>query len=139
MGTIFTEEGMKSRPFHKQFPDNRDSCRGTPYAGAHMINIFQYLYIDNAHVYTGSAAARFERSTLPGHKSTRTIALTFLRIITPVKCIILLYDGYIEWPKEASFIAESGIILNRARKCEVSTLTNQKVFYYQVFKLLWDA
>ena len=44
--------------------------------------------------------ARFERSTLPGHKGTRTVVLRFLKIITPVECVIPLYDGYIVQPKE---------------------------------------
>jgi hypothetical protein len=44
--------------------------------------------------------ARFERSTLPDHKGTRTIVLRFLKIITPVKCVMPLYDGSVCCPKE---------------------------------------
>ena len=44
--------------------------------------------------------ARFERSTLPDHKGTRTVVLRFLKIITPVKCLIPLYDGHIVQPEE---------------------------------------
>jgi len=50
--------------------------------------------------YTGIGLARFERSTLPVHKGTRTVVLRFLKIITPVKCVIPSYDGYIEQPEE---------------------------------------
>ena len=44
--------------------------------------------------------ARFERSTLPEHNGTRTVVLRFLKIITPVKCVIPLYDGRIVPPEE---------------------------------------
>ena len=44
--------------------------------------------------------ARFERSTLPDHKGTRNVVLRFLKIMTPVKCVIPLYDGSIVPPKE---------------------------------------
>ena len=43
---------------------------------------------------------RFERSTLPEHEGTRTVVLRILKIITPVKCVIPLYEGYIAPPKE---------------------------------------
>jgi hypothetical protein len=43
---------------------------------------------------------RFERSTLPEHKGTRTCVLRFIKIITSVKCVIPLYDGKIVPPKE---------------------------------------
>ena len=48
----------------------------------------------------GSALARFERSTLPEHNGTRTVVLSFLKIITPVKSVIPNYDGYIVAPQE---------------------------------------
>jgi hypothetical protein len=48
----------------------------------------------------GSALARFERSTLPEHGGTRTVVLRFLKIITPVKCVVPFYDGYIVPPQE---------------------------------------
>jgi hypothetical protein len=44
--------------------------------------------------------ARFERSTVPEHKGTRTVVLRFIKIITPVKCVIPLYDGHIVPPEE---------------------------------------
>jgi len=50
--------------------------------------------------YTGSALARFERSTHPDHKGTRTVVLRCLKIIRPVKCVIPIYDGYVLSPKE---------------------------------------
>ena len=44
--------------------------------------------------------ARFERSTLPEHNGTRTVVVRFLKIITPVECVIPDYDGRICCPKE---------------------------------------
>jgi hypothetical protein len=43
---------------------------------------------------------RFERSTLPEHNGTRKVVLRFLKIITPVKCVIPRYDGHIVQPEE---------------------------------------
>ena len=50
---------------------------------------------------------RLERSTLPEHTDTRTIVLRFVKIITPVKCVILNYDGYICFPKEGELYRRS--------------------------------
>ena len=44
--------------------------------------------------------ARFERSTLPDHNGTKTVVLRFLKIITPVRCVIPFYDGNICFPME---------------------------------------
>ena len=60
----------------------------------------RYSCIDCSHEFIGSALVRFERSTLPEHEGARTVVLRFLKIITPVKCVIPLYDGHISCPKE---------------------------------------
>ena len=60
----------------------------------------RYSCVDCSHDFIGSALVRFERSTLPEHEGARTVVLRFLKIITPVKCVIPLYDGYISCPKE---------------------------------------
>jgi hypothetical protein len=69
-----------------------------------QITIFRYSYIDYCHELLGSALVRFERSTLPDHKGTRTVVLRFLKIITPVKCVISDsesdYDDYVCRPEE---------------------------------------
>ena len=65
-----------------------------------QITISRYSYTDYSHKFVGSALVRFERSTLPEHKDTRTVVLRFLKIITPVKCVIPQYDNYIRCPKE---------------------------------------
>jgi hypothetical protein len=75
-------------------------CRVYPIQVHIQITISRYSYIDYSHEFVGSALARFERSTLPDHIGTRTVVLRFLKIITPVKCVMPLYDGYIYCPKE---------------------------------------
>ena len=61
----------------------------------------------------GSALVRFERLILPDHKGTRNIALRILKILTPVKCVIPLYDGYIVPPKEGELHRRSNVKCHR--------------------------
>ena len=56
--------------------------------------------------------ARFERSTLTEHEGTRTVVLRFLKIITPVKCVIPDYDDRICRPEEGALYRRAR--LNRA-------------------------
>ena len=44
--------------------------------------------------------ARFERSTLPDDKGTRNVVPRFLKIMTPVKCVIAPLRWFIVAPKE---------------------------------------
>jgi hypothetical protein len=50
--------------------------------------------------------ARFERSTLPEHNGTRTVLLRFLKIITPINCVIPQYDNYVRLPKEGELLQQ---------------------------------
>ena len=86
--------------------------------------------------------SRFERSTLPEHKGTRTVVLRFLKIITPVDCVIPLYDGYLCWPKEGELLQK--YILKSFPKSDIkvwsfdidkSTVITTK----RGFQLLWDT
>jgi hypothetical protein len=99
---VITEQGTESLTFRDVFTDFRKNLRGIrPYTGAYIsVTVSQYFYIDYFHDFVGSALARLELSTLPVHEGTRTIVLRFLKIITPVKCVIPLYDGYVYCPKE---------------------------------------
>ena len=56
---------------------------------------------------------RFERLTLPDHKGTRNVVLRFLKILTPVKCVIPLYDGNIVPPKEGELHRRSSLRYHR--------------------------
>ena len=72
-----------------------------------QITIFQLFHNDDSNESLGSALARFERSTLEEHEGTRTVVLRFLEIITPVKCVMPLYDGYIGQPTEGELYRRS--------------------------------
>ena len=90
--------------------------------------------------FVGSAWVRFERSTHPDHKGTRTVVLRFLKIITPVNCLIPLYNGYIVRPEEGELHRRCyryktdhqvwGVNIDEERK---------KRNMVQGLRLLWDA
>ena len=82
--------------------------------------------------------ARFERSTLPDHKGTRTVVLRFLKIIEPVKCVVRSYDGYIVQPKEGELHRRT------PRKKELgsqvwSVNIDKKQNMARGLQLLWDT
>jgi hypothetical protein len=94
---VVTEQGVESLNLDQVFSDHRTKHHHRrPYTGA----LYKSSSLDTPVLIIpiGSALARFERSTLPEHKGTRTIVLRFLKIITPVKCIRKkrnTYVGYI--------------------------------------------
>ena len=84
--------------------------------------------------------ARFERSTLPEHKGTRTIVLRFLKIITPVKCVIPLYDGHIGKPKEGELYRRSvRKAIDKMNPPVWGVNIDQKSPMMEGFQLLWDT
>jgi len=86
--------------------------------------------------YTGSALARFERSTLPEREGTRTVVLRLLKIITPVKCVIPLYDGFICCPKEGELYPTN----NRSDVWSVNIdEQKRKDTLGRGFQLIWDT
>jgi hypothetical protein len=103
--------------------------------------------IEYSHEFEGSVLVRFERSTLPEHEGTRTIVLRVLKIITPVKCVIPDYDGYLCCPKEGELYSR----LHRVTKKFPSPLNlEQQVWSVNIDKsknslittglrLLWDT
>ena len=107
-----------------------------------QITFSQYSYIDYSHEFVGRALVRFERSTLPDHEGTRTVVLRFLKIFTPVKCVIPHYDGYICCPEEGELhrkpqrnglrIGQSLWSVNIDRSKPPSSLLRG-------LRLLWDA
>ena len=93
---VITEQGVERLELDETFSDTR-VC-GQPYTGAYTKSpnlTICFIFMN----FVGSALARFERSTLPNHKDTRTVVLRFLEIITPVKCIVPLYGGHMCCPK----------------------------------------
>jgi len=88
--------------------------------------------------YTGSALARFERSTLPDHKDTRTVVLRFLKIITPVTCVIPQYDGLICCPKEGELFRRNSF--SDKKNHHVWSINIDKPSVMQRgLQLLWDT
>ena len=91
--SVITEQGMETLGFHFIFLDSRVLVRRTPYTGAYTNHCSQ---IDNSDASIGSAPW-FDLNV---QHFQRTFVLRFLKIITPVKCVMPLYDGYVKCPKE---------------------------------------
>jgi hypothetical protein len=98
------------------------------------------IYIDHSHESVGSALARLERSTLQEHNGTRTVVLRFLKIITPVKCVIPLYDGYVCCPKEGELYRRGFKKSSKTIPQEWSVnLDRTKHAMLRGLQLLWDT
>ena len=143
--SVITEKGVETLPFRARFFDNRDSCRGTPYRGAYYTSSsFRYpLNLIDSSASIGNALARFERSTLPDHAGTRTIVLRFLKMITPVKCVMPLYDGYIACPKEGELYQRIPYPIKASIKSYQqvwsANIDKPKGLMLRGLQLLWDA
>ena len=140
---VINEQGVERISLHCNiFFDDRAILRVQPYTGTYTITIFRFSNIDHFHEFTGSALARFERSTLPDHKGTRTVVLRFIKIITPVKCVIPFYDGNICFPVEGELYRRSSrnsLILNHNQLpawCANIDRSNSRL---RGLRLLWDA
>jgi hypothetical protein len=102
-----------------------------------QITISRYSYIDYSHEFVGRALARFERSTLPDHKDTRTVVLRFLKIITPLKCVTPQYDGRIRFPKEGELYQRTSY--SDRKKQNVWSINIDKTIFQRGLRLLWDT
>ena len=104
------------------------------------MTISQYFWIDYSYDSVGTALAQFERSTLPAHEGTRTVVLRFIKIITPVECMIPSYDGYIVQPKEGELHRKSHRHAATKKDDVVwSVDIDKKGAMMRGFQLLWDA
>jgi hypothetical protein len=89
----------------------------------------------------GSALVRLERSTLPEHKGTRHVVLRFVKMITPVNCVIPLYDGRIAPPEEGALhrrYAKNSKKLDPPPVWSVN-IDNPKGVLVRGLRLLWDT
>ena len=129
---VITEQGVETLKCLGQFAEERPT-RITPYTGAYTN---QYSWIDDSNEFVGSALARFERSTLPDHKGKRVVVLRFLKMITPVKCVIPLYDGHIAPPQEGELYRRAGSFHQRVWSINID---KPKGLLSRGLKLLWDA
>jgi hypothetical protein len=132
--TVVTEEGMETLKF-VLFCDTRPT-RVLPYTGAYTNH---HLPIDDSNKSVGSALVRFERSTLPDHKGTRTVVLRFLKIITSVKCVIPLYDDNIRPPKEGELYRRFGRYTINKLNPPVWSANIDKSVSLRGLQLLWDT
>ena len=85
--------------------------------------------------------ARYERSTLPKHKGTRTVVLRILKIITPVKCVTPNYDGRLAPPKEGELhwrIPRSKTVKSNPPVWSID-IDKAGVTTSRALQLLWDA
>ena len=102
------------------------------------------IYINYSHESSiGRALARLERSTLPEHNGTKTVVLRFLKIITPVECVIPSYDGYICCPKEGELYRRtskgSSEIDPRIWSVNLDRVGDSESPSLRVLQLLWDT
>ena len=104
-----------------------------------QITIRQYFYADYSHEFSGRALAQFQRSSLPEHEGTRTIVLRFLKMITPVKCVVPLYDGYLSCPKEGELYMRTNRYTLKPEAWSVNIDKKEKQKLEPCFQLLWDA
>ena len=136
--SVITEQGVESLFLFRQFCEERPE-RLVPYTGAYTNN---HLSIDDSNKSLGSALARFERSTLPEHRGTRTVVLRFLKIITPVQCVIPSYDGHIAQPKEGELHRKSKSKKKDHLNLQVWSIdidADKKTVMGPALKLLWDV
>jgi hypothetical protein len=102
-----------------------------------QIAIPLYSSIDYSHESIGSALARFERSTFLDHAGTRTVVLRFLKIITPVKCVIPSYDDHLCFPKEGELYQRRRIALKVYKPWSVN-IDKSNATWLRALRLLWD-
>ena len=140
---IITEQVVGRLRFYGLVVEQRGTQTRRPaYTGAYYCKVYKSpSSIDGYNnKFVGSALVRFERSTLPEHKGTRTVVLRFLKIITPVKCVIPFYDSHIVSPEE-------GELYRRRRAGKPIDLLNPPVWSVNIdksvtfrsFQLLWDT
>jgi hypothetical protein len=132
--TLITEQGMEMIRINSAFDDQRRTRMMSPYTGAYTNH---HLSIDDSNKSVGSVLARFERSTFSDHKGTRTVVLRFLKIITSVKCVIPLYDGYIVPPKEGELYRRCRRAIDKLNPPAWSANIDKSVLL-RGLQLLWD-
>ena len=141
---VITEQGAEKLHLYELFSDGRSMFKALPgpYTGAYTNHHFSH--IDYSHEFVGSALVRFERSTLPDHKGTRTVVLRFLKIITPVKCVVPNYDGYISYPKEGELYQRAskhnGKLNHKVWSVNIDKpLSKFETYMQRGLQLLWDT
>ena len=131
---VITEQGTMFLQPNSLFGVESAGKRHLPYTGESPSLDFPRLLVLNE--FVGSALVRFERSTIPDHKGTRTVVLRFLKIIPPVECVIPHYAGKIVQPEE-------GELHRRMRKTVPLVwsidIDKDESVRARGLQLLWDA
>ena len=135
--TVVTEQGIKPLRLSGLFREICDNATLFPYTGESPSLDFPRLMTLNE--FLGSALVRFERSTLPDHKGTRTVVLRFLKIITPVKCLIHNYHGHIVQPEEGELYRRIPCKKTVPIVWSLNIDKKKDRSIAQSFQLLWDA
>jgi hypothetical protein len=136
---VITEQGMEKLRLRGLFSEK---IHGRPYTGESPSPSLHSPRLMILNEFVGSALVRFERSTFPDHIGTRTVVLRFLKIITPVKCVIPLYDGKIAQPEEGELYRRS---LSRRKDSESKhvvwriNIDKKCLLKARGFQVLWDA
>jgi hypothetical protein len=119
------------------------SARILPYTGESPSPSLDSPRLIVLNEFVGSALVRFERSTLPDHIGTRTVVLRFLKIITPVKCVIPLHDGKIAQPEEGELyrrsLSRGKVVESNLKHVVWSVNIDKKCLRARGLQLLWDA
>ena len=138
---VITEQGAERLRLLELFSDRRKRSKAIfyrAYTGGyanHPISTLLY-WLQYFHEFVGSALARFERSTNPDHKGTRTVVLRFLKIITPVKCVVPNYDGRICCPREGELYRRTKNNTESEWSVDIDKFNS---IMTRCFRLLWDA
>ena len=101
-----------------------------------QIAISRYSNIYYSHESIGTAWVRFERSRLLDHKGTRTVVIRIIKIITPVKCVISLYDDYICLPRAGELHQRFS---GKDQSVWSVNIDKSKSTMLPGLRLLWDA
>ena len=135
----FTEQGMEKLQSFLLFTESR-SKPYTPYTGE-FLNTPRSM---TSNEFVGRVLARFERSTLPGHEGTRTVA--HLWNMWHLLTMVILASQ-----RKESFIGELGNVNSISHQCGVSISTikvlriklfdysgMQRIIYNIIFWALMD-
>lgn len=106
-------------------------------ASVHLLRHFRDM---RAHVcpYTGVVLARFEPSSMPEHRGTRTVVLRILREITPVRCVLPGYDEYIRKPTPGELYEKCFHGKMKPWSVDIDQPARKKLAT-EGLKLIWDA
>ena len=134
---VITEHGIAPLRFRGPWVDHRDQPNSrAPYTG--IYTSYPSPDWNDSYRSVGSALARFERSSLPDHKGSKTVVLRILKKITSLKCAIPIYDRYIPPPKEGE-LHEKGSNNKLDHQPWSVNIDKPRGGFVRALQLLWDV